>query len=266
MCVILFFVASRASDSFALNVEGLSRSRLLYCDLSAGLLSCYFTPEEIQAKVAPTLKLPINQVNDTRIRVLETGSMGQRHRTLSIHSPTAEASDPVTFSTESREELDEWVDALHQHLYDQSINSPSKFESITDLIHDKIEQTDGRFLIGHEERREAPNWSSLFDGSQSVLVQKSVLSQSKTSTPVKKRRAPPPPTNQEPYTPPAHPRSSETTPAEHRRSPGRTLLWGSSRSSLRAKSLNSTQTPTPTNPDLSDPPVARRPSLPRGVN
>ncbi|XP_055083064.1 rhotekin-2 isoform X2 [Periophthalmus magnuspinnatus] len=236
-----------------LNVEGLSRSRLLYCDLSAGLLSCYFTPEEIQAKVSPTLKLPINQ--DTRIHVLETGSMGQRLRTLSIHSPTAEASDPVTFSTESREELDEWVDALHQHLYDQSqwlhccdqlmkiellsprkpslfltkeadsvyndlsINSPSKFESITDLIHDKIEQTDGRFLIGHEERREAPNWSSLFDGSQSVLVQKSVLSQSKTSTPyssplhnkttppgsVKKRRAPPPPTNQEPYTPPARP-------------------------------------------------------------
>ncbi|XP_055018413.1 rhotekin-2 [Boleophthalmus pectinirostris] len=236
-----------------LNVEGMNRSRHLYCELCAGLLSCYFSPEEIQAKVDPALKLPINQ--ETRIRVMETGSVGQRLRTLSIHSTTANSSDTVNFSTESREELEEWADALHQHLYDQSqwlhccdrlmkievlsprkpslfltkeadsvyndlsINSPGKFESITDIIHDKIEQTDGRFLIGHEERREVPNWSSLFDGSQSVLVQKSVFSQSKTSTPfssplqnktttpgsVKKRRAPPPPTDQEPYTPPSRP-------------------------------------------------------------
>ncbi|XP_072293506.1 rhotekin-2 isoform X2 [Eucyclogobius newberryi] len=236
-----------------LSVEGMNRSRHLYCDLSAGLLSCYFTPEEIQAKVGPTLKVPINQ--DTRIRVTETGSAGQRLRTLSINNPTADARDIVSFSTESRAELDEWSDALHQHLFDQSqwlhccdrlmkiellsprkpslflskeadsvyndlsINSPSKFESITDIIHDKIAQTDGRFLIGHEDRRDAPNWSSLFEGSQSALVQKSVFSQSKTSTPhssplpnktttpgsVKKRRAPPPPTDQEPFTPPSQP-------------------------------------------------------------
>lgn len=236
-----------------LSVEGMNRSRHLYCELSAGLLSCYFTPEEVEAKVEPTLKIPIDK--DTRIHVMEKGSAGQRLRTLSIHSPTANEGETVNFSTDCREELDEWTDALHQHLYDQgqwlhccdrlmkievlsprkpslfltkeadsvyndmSINSPGKFESITDIIHNKIEETDGRFLIGHEERREVPNWSSLFDGSQSVLVQKSVFSQSKTSTPFSspmqnknttpssgiKRRAPPPPTDQAPYTPPTRP-------------------------------------------------------------
>lgn len=34
----------------------------LYCVLIAGFLSCYFTPEEIDAKVQPTLKVPINKV------------------------------------------------------------------------------------------------------------------------------------------------------------------------------------------------------------
>lgn len=99
------------------------------------------------------------------------------------------------------------------------INSPGKFESITDIIHNKIEETDGRFLIGHEEEKEVANWSSLFDGSHSMVVQKSILSHSKTSTPCsspipstsspsvtnKKRRAPPPPSDQEPYAPPARP-------------------------------------------------------------
>ncbi|KAK7902068.1 hypothetical protein WMY93_018837 [Mugilogobius chulae] len=177
-----------------LNVEGMNRSRHLYCELSAGILSCYFTPEEVQAKLDPTLKLPINQ--ETRIRVMETGSAGQRLRTLSIINSSADSSDTVSFTSDSREELQEWTDALHQHLFDQSqwvhccdqlmkiellsprkpslflskeadsvyndlsINSPGKFESITDIIHDKIEQTDGRFLIGQEDRRDIPNWSS----------------------------------------------------------------------------------------------------------
>lgn len=35
----------------------------LYCVLSAGVLSCYFTPEEIDAKVQPTLNVPINKVS-----------------------------------------------------------------------------------------------------------------------------------------------------------------------------------------------------------
>ncbi|XP_059214783.1 rhotekin-2 [Centropristis striata] len=235
------------------SVEGMYRCCSLYCVLSAAVLSCYFTPEEIDAKVQPTLTVPINK--DTRICVMEKGSAGQKSRSLSIINPSAEGSDTIVFTTETSEELEDWLEALHQHLYDQSqwlhccnqlmkievasprkpslfltkqadsvyndlsINSPGKFESITDIIHNKIEETDGRYLIGHEEEKEAPNWSTLFEGSQSVVVQKNILSQSKTSTPFsspnpntsitssgnKKRRAPPPPSDREPYAPPSRP-------------------------------------------------------------
>ncbi|XP_042357507.1 rhotekin-2 [Plectropomus leopardus] len=235
------------------SVEGIYRCCSLYCVLSAGVLSCYFTPEEIDAKVQPTLNVPISK--DTRIRVMEKESAGQKSRSLSIINPSPEGSETIVFTTETREELEDWLDALHQHLYDQSqwlhccnqlmkievvsprkpslfltkqadsvyndlsINSPGKFESITDMIHNKIEETDGRFLIGHEEEKVAPNWSTLFDGSHSVVVQKGVLSQSKTSTPCsspnpntsstsigsKKRRAPPPPSDRQPYAPPSRP-------------------------------------------------------------
>uniref|UniRef100_A0A3Q3EQE6 Rhotekin 2 n=1 Tax=Kryptolebias marmoratus TaxID=37003 RepID=A0A3Q3EQE6_KRYMA len=228
------------------SVEGMSRCCSLYCVLSAGFLSCYFSPEEIDAKVQPALNVPINK--ETRIHV----SAGLRSKSLSIINPSPEGSQTVVFITDSRDELDNWVDSLHQHLYDQSqwlhccdqlmrievtsprkpslfltkqadsvyndlsISSPSKFESITDIIHSKIEETDGNFLIGQEERQEAPNWSSLFDGSRSVVVvEKSILSQSKTSTPCsspsrntsstpvssKKRRAPPPPSDLKPSAP-----------------------------------------------------------------
>ncbi|XP_063347030.1 rhotekin-2 [Pelmatolapia mariae] len=233
------------------SVEGMSRCCSLYCVLSGGFLSCFFTPEEIDAKIQPILKVPINK--DTRIRVLEKESAGHKSRSLSIINPSPEGSQSIVFTTDTREALEDWVEALHQHHYDQSqwmhccdqlmkievasprkpslflskqadsvyndlsINSPGKFESITDIIHNKIEETDGHFLIGHEEEKEAPNWSSLFDGSHSVVVQKGILSQSKTSTPYsspnpsnsscttnssKKRRAPPPPPDREPYHPP----------------------------------------------------------------
>uniref|UniRef100_A0A671YER3 Rhotekin 2 n=1 Tax=Sparus aurata TaxID=8175 RepID=A0A671YER3_SPAAU len=227
------------------SVEGMYRCCRLYCVLSAGFLSCYFTPEEIDAKVQPTLTVPINK--DTRIRVMEKESAGLKSRSLSIINPSPDGSHTIVFTTETRDELEDWLDALYQHLYDQSqwlhccnqlmkievasprkpslflakqadsvyndlsINSPGKFESITDMIHNKIEETDGRFLIGHDEEKEAANWSALFDGSNSLLVQKTVLSQSKTSTPCsspkpntsstplsnKKRRAPPPPSDRD---------------------------------------------------------------------
>ncbi|XP_034408482.1 rhotekin-2 [Cyclopterus lumpus] len=236
-----------------LNVEGMHRCCRLYCVLSSGILSCYFTPEEIDAKVQPTLNVPVNK--DTRIRVMEKESAGQKSRSLSIINPSPQGSETLVFTTETRQELEGWLDALHQHLYDQSqwlqccnklmkievasprkpslfltkqadsvyndlsINSPGKFESITDIIHNKIEETDGRFLIGPEEEKEAPNWSSLFEGSHSVVVQRGILSQSKTSTPCsspntngsstsisnKKRRAPPPPSDREPHAPPSRP-------------------------------------------------------------
>ncbi|KAM3862775.1 rhotekin-2 [Diretmus argenteus] len=235
------------------SVEDVYRCCSLYCVLSAGSLSCYFTPEEIDAKVEPTLSVPINK--DTRIRVMEKDSAGQRSSSLSIINPSPGGTQTVVFTTDTREQLEDWVDAFHQHFYDQSqwlhccdqlmkmevalprkpplfltkqadsvyndlsINSPGKFESITDIIHSKIEETDGRFLIGQEEKKETPNWSTLFDGSRSMMVQKSILSPSKSSTPCsspnhntssasinnKKRRAPPPPSDRQPYTPPTRP-------------------------------------------------------------
>lgn len=109
------------------------------------------------------------------------------------------------------------------------INSPGRLEGITDIIHNKIEETDGRFLIGGERETEVADWSTLFDGSRSLVVQKNVLSESKTSTPYsspiststssssKKRRAPPPPPGGQPYAPPTCP--TRPPPPASRRPP-----------------------------------------------
>lgn len=45
------------------SIEGLQRSCQLYCTLRAGRLSCYYSPEEIQAKMEPSLIIPINKVD-----------------------------------------------------------------------------------------------------------------------------------------------------------------------------------------------------------
>ncbi|KAK1905897.1 Rhotekin-2 [Dissostichus eleginoides] len=216
-----------------------------------------------------SLYLPVNK--DTRVRLMEKESSGHKSRSLSIINPSPEGSETIVFTTETREELEDWLDALHQHLYDQSqwlhccnqlmkievtsprkpslfltkqadsvyndlsIHSPGKFESITDMIHNKIEQTDGRFLIGPEEEKEAPNWSTLFEGTNSMVVQKGVLSQSKTSTPCaspnpntsstsiqtsnKKRRAPPPPSDRKPPATASRPARPPLPPSLHHAPP-----------------------------------------------
>uniref|UniRef100_A0A3B5M8S5 PH domain-containing protein n=1 Tax=Xiphophorus couchianus TaxID=32473 RepID=A0A3B5M8S5_9TELE len=251
-CMTQSAMSGYLSQKFQQSVQGVNRCCNLYCLLSAGFLSCYFTPEEIDAKVQPTLNVPINNLQETRICVLDKQSGDRKSKSLSIINPSPEGSQSVVFTADTREELEEWIDCLNQHLYDQGqwlhccdrlmkievasprkpslflakqadsvyndlINSPNKFESITDIIHSKIEETDGRFLIGQEEEREAPNWSSLFDGSHSVVVEKSLLSQSRTSTPCsspstgstplgnKKRRAPPPPSDVKPFANPTRP-------------------------------------------------------------
>lgn len=124
------------------------------------------------------------------------------------------------------------VYALCLYARPAGINSPGKFESITDMIHDKIEESDGRFLIGGEDDGARADWSALFDGSCHLAVQRSIVpSQTKTSTlfsspgrpattaasstPLsssKKRRAPPPPPNREPYHSPAAARPARPPP------------------------------------------------------
>lgn len=47
---------------FQSSVEGIEHWCRLYCVLSAGVLCCYFTPEEIEAKVPPTLRVAIDKV------------------------------------------------------------------------------------------------------------------------------------------------------------------------------------------------------------
>lgn len=51
---------------FQQTVEGLSRCCRLYCVLSAGFLSCYYSQEEIEAKVQPTLNVPVSQVRQSQ--------------------------------------------------------------------------------------------------------------------------------------------------------------------------------------------------------
>lgn len=56
---------------------------------------------------------------DTRIRLIEKQTAGQKSCRLSITNPSPEGSESVEFSADTRDELEDWLDALHQHLYDQ---------------------------------------------------------------------------------------------------------------------------------------------------
>lgn len=56
---------------------------------------------------------------DTRIRVMEKESAGQKFRDLSIINSSLEESQTITFTTDTEEELEDWLEALYQHLYDQ---------------------------------------------------------------------------------------------------------------------------------------------------
>ncbi|KAJ8013912.1 hypothetical protein DPEC_G00034750 [Dallia pectoralis] len=266
-------------------VEGLFRCCSLYCVLKAGTLSCYYNPEEITAKVEPSVVIPINK--DTMIRVQDKDTK-KRSSSLTIINTVQGGTLTNVFTADSNEELEDWVEAFWQHLYDQSqwehccselmkievrspkkhplflnkqansvynelsIHSPGKFESITDIIHNKIVETGGHFLIGEEEvAREPPNLSTLFDGSHSIVVQKRVLSPGKespcpspapssVSNGYKKRCAPPPPVDKQPYClrpsrPPPPYREKENIGAEARTKTGTKSGTKTGRPSLDAK-------------------------------
>nr|XP_015202533.1 PREDICTED: rhotekin-2 [Lepisosteus oculatus] len=215
------------------NIVGVPRCSRLFCVLRAGQLLCYYTPEEIEAKLDPAIVIPINK--ETRIRAIDKDSKKRSH-SFTIINPRAGEAVTNVFVAECKEELQKWMEGFWQHFYDLSqwkhccsdlmkievvsprrpplfltkqatsvyhdlsIDSPTKLESLTDLIHHKIEETGGRFLIGQEEDPVAPRWASLFEGSHPMVVQKCVLSPargSETPSPgaaaAKKRRAPPPP-------------------------------------------------------------------------
>ncbi|KAL6083135.1 hypothetical protein STEG23_014122, partial [Scotinomys teguina] len=239
-CRLVAQPACMAEDSFTgfLNeqqtVKGLVGWRRLYCALRGGKLCCFYGPEEIEAKVEPTLVVSI--AKETRIQAMEKDSRKLHH--FSVTNSVAGQAVTHIFATDSLEDLQEWMGAFRQHFfdlsqwkhcceelmkieimsprkpplfltreatsvyYDMSIDSPVKLESLTDIIQKKIEETNGQFLIGQDEESVPPLWASVFNGNHEMIIQKKVVSPSGQPAPDgkrKKRRAPLPPTDQPPF-------------------------------------------------------------------
>ncbi|XP_062436450.1 rhotekin-2 [Rhea pennata] len=212
--------------------------RRLYCILRGGKLFCYYSPEEIEAKLEPALTVSINK--ETRIRAVDTDSKG-RTNNFSVINPLSGEAVTQLFATDSREELRKWMEAFWQHFYDlsqwkhcceklmkieimsprkpplfltkeatsvyhdMSIDSPVKHEGLADIIQRKIGESDSKFQLGQQMESASSLWASLFDGSHEIVVQKNVHpgARSETVSPNdgrgKKRRAPPPPSDTSPY-------------------------------------------------------------------
>ncbi|EHH64827.1 hypothetical protein EGM_18145 [Macaca fascicularis] len=241
-CRLVAQPACMAEDAFAgfLNqqqqmVKGLISWRRLYCVLRGGKLYCFYSPEEIEAKVEPALVVPINK--ETRIRAMDKDAKKRIH-SFSVINPVPGQAITQIFAVDNREDLQQWMEAFWQHFFDlsqwkhcceelmkieimsprkpplfltkeatsvyhdMSIDSPMKLESLTDIIQKKIEETNGQFLIGQHEESLPPPWASLFDGNHQMVIQKKVLSPA--SEPLhdekgKKRRAPLPPPDKLPF-------------------------------------------------------------------
>ncbi|NWZ43066.1 RTKN2 protein, partial [Brachypodius atriceps] len=261
-------------------VGGLTSWRRLYCVLRGGKLLCYYSPEEIEAKVEPALTLSINK--ETRIRAVDKDSQ-RRANHFSVINPVSGEGVTQRFTTDSRDELHKWMEAFWQHFYDlsqwkhcceelmkieimsprkpplfltkeatsvyhdMSIDSPVKHEGLVDIIQRKIEESDGEFLLGQQKESASALWASLFDGSHEMTVQKNVHLDSKRDTSPngsrgKKRRAPPPPSDKSPYSAEAQV-NKEQLGKENWRKPEHTPASGSSLESALATKMQQLQTP-----------------------
>uniref|UniRef100_A0A8C2LMC7 Rhotekin 2 n=1 Tax=Cricetulus griseus TaxID=10029 RepID=A0A8C2LMC7_CRIGR len=239
-CRLVAQPACMAEDAFAgfLNeqqtVKGLVGWRRLYCALRGGKLHCYYGPEEIEAKVEPTLVVSIDK--ETRIQTMDKDAKKMHH--FCVTNTVAGRTVPHIFAADSLEDLQEWMGAIRQHLfdlsqwkhcceelmkieimsprkpplfltkeatsvyYDMSIDSPVKLESLTEIIQKKIGETNGQVLISRDEASMPPPWAAVFDGNHEMVIQKKVLSPTGKPAPDgkrKKRRAPLPPTDQPPF-------------------------------------------------------------------
>ncbi|XP_008052055.2 rhotekin-2 [Carlito syrichta] len=239
-CRLVAQPACMAEDALAgfLNqqqmIEGLISWRRLYCVLRGGKLYCFYSPEEIEAKVEPTLVVPINK--ETRIRAMDKDAK-KKIRNFSVINPVAGQAVTQIFAVDHQEDLQKWMEAFWQHFYDlsqwkhcceelmkieimsprkpplfltkeatsvyhdMSIDSPMKLESLTDIIQKKIEQTNRQFLIGQHEESLPPPWATLFDGNHHMIIQKKVLSPREQlhDGKGKKRHAPLPPSDKAPF-------------------------------------------------------------------
>uniref|UniRef100_A0A2K6FBL9 Rhotekin-2 n=1 Tax=Propithecus coquereli TaxID=379532 RepID=A0A2K6FBL9_PROCO len=139
-CRLVAQPACMAEDAFAgfLNqqhiVKGLISWRRLYCILRGGKLYCFYSPEEIEAKVEPTLIVPINKVNEilqgiqlllyqpfkeTRIRAMDKDSKKRIHN-FSVINPVAGQAITQIFAVDDREDIQKWMEAFWQHFFDLS--------------------------------------------------------------------------------------------------------------------------------------------------
>ncbi|XP_043332800.1 rhotekin-2 isoform X1 [Cervus canadensis] len=207
-------------------VGGLIHWRRLYCVLRGGKLYCFYTPEEIEAKVEPALIVSINK--ETRIRAVDKDKTKRIHN-FSVINPVAGQAVTHIFSADNREDLQKWMEAFWQHFFDlsqwkhcceelmkieimsprkpplfltkeatsvyhdMSIDSPMKLESLTGIIQKKI---------GQHEEASPPSWATLFDGNHQVVIKKKVLSPASKQLyeeKGKKRRAPLPPSDKAPF-------------------------------------------------------------------
>ncbi|NWU35458.1 RTKN2 protein, partial [Hylia prasina] len=261
-------------------VGGLTSWRRLYCVLRGGKLLCYYSPEEIEAKVEPALTVSINK--ETRIRAVDKDSQ-RRANNFSVINPVSGEGVTQRFATDSRDELHKWMEAFWQHFYDlsqwkhcceelmkieimsprkpplfltkeatsvyhdMSIDSPVKHEGLVDIIQRKIEESDGEFLLGQQKESASALWASLFDGSHEMTVQKNMHLGSKRDTSPngsrgKKRRAPPPPSDKSPYSAKAQV-NTEQQGKENWRKPDHTPASSSSFESVLATKMQQLQTP-----------------------
>ncbi|MBN3280591.1 RTKN2 protein, partial [Polyodon spathula] len=219
-------------------VGGVLSCSRLYCVLRGGNMFCYYTPEEIEAKVEPAIVIPVNK--ETRIRAVDKNPEKRISSFTLINRIDGEAVTNV-FTADCREELQKWMEAFWQHFYDLSqwkhcckelmkieimspkrpslfltkqatsvyhdisIDSPIKPEGLMDIIHNKIEETGGRFVVGQEDTPLGPHWGALFEGTHNMVVEKNVVTPSRScentcpNYAIKKRRAPPPPPDRLPY-------------------------------------------------------------------
>ncbi|XP_051883809.1 rhotekin-2 isoform X2 [Pristis pectinata] len=223
------------------NVGGLPNWTRLYCVLKSGYLMAYYSPEEIEARVDPALNIAIDK--ETRIRTLEKDSKKKTH-SFSLINPYSGETTSRVFAADSEADLQQWMEALWQHFcdmsqwkhcckelmkieimsprkpplfltkqatsvyHDMNIESPVKDESLVDIIRNRIQETDGEFLLGQQEESNPPRWAALFDGTHDVVFQKSTLTTDGPSPPTpvspgraKKRPAPAPPAGKLPYRP-----------------------------------------------------------------
>ncbi|XP_059803349.1 rhotekin-2 isoform X1 [Hypanus sabinus] len=223
------------------NIGGLPNWTRLYCILKRSCLTAYYSPEEIEAQVDPALSIAINK--ETRIRTLGKDSQRKTH-SFSIINPYSGETSSRVFAVDSEADLQQWMEAFWQHLCDMSqwkhcckelmkieimsprkpplfltkqatsvyndmnIESPVKDESLVDIIRNRIQETDGEFLLGQQEESNPPRWAALFDGTHDMVFQKSSPTPEGAGLPTptspgraKKRPAPAPPVGKLPYRP-----------------------------------------------------------------